>query len=119
MGRKYKLKKVNPTSYKPTHGLSNSPTYRSWQSMKARCTQPTMANYPRYGGAGVTYTQAWERFEQFLADMGLRPAGHTLDRIDSTKGYSKNNCRWATPKQQAVTRVYKGKRGRPRRVINP
>lgn len=113
---KYKLVKENPTKFKPTHGCSNSPTYRSWQSMKARCKQPTMANYARYGGKGVSYCAEWENFTVFMSDMGLRPDGHTLDRIDSTKNYFKANCRWATPKQQAANRVYKLKRGRPRVV---
>lgn len=63
-----------------------------------------MGNYARYGGAGVTYDKLWDSYDQFLQDMGERPDGMTLDRIDSSKGYSKQNCRWATPAQQQANR---------------
>lgn len=79
-------------------------TWRSWDSMWARCTRPSSANYWRYGGAGIRVCQRWESFENFLADMGERPVGHTLDRKDPTKDYDLSNCRWATPAQQARTR---------------
>lgn len=78
-----------------------SPTYQSWQSMLARCRY-NRHNSAAYAHVAVCYE--WESFEAFLADMGERPKGMTLDRKDGTKGYSKDNCRWATPTQQARNR---------------
>lgn len=69
--------------------------------MIQRCTNPNAGNYSRYGAKGVTVCDAWiGNFQQFLADMGERPEGKTLDRIDGTKGYTPENCRWATPAEQ-------------------
>ncbi len=86
---------------KLTHGHNRrgyrSGTYKAWAGMKHRCRQPNQAIYEV-----VSYDPAWEIFEQFLMDMGGRPKGMTLDRIENTKGYSKDNCRWATPKEQSV-----------------
>lgn len=81
-----------------------SSTYNSWQSMKRRCLDASRENAKHYALAGISYDPNWERFENFLADMGERPAGLTLDRKDNTKGYSKENCRWATPTQQTRNR---------------
>ncbi len=72
--------------------------------MKQRCTLPCCSNYSRYGAVGITYDSAWESYDKFLEDMGERPEGMTLDRINSSKGYSKDNCRWATPAQQQANR---------------
>ncbi|CZY44048.1 hypothetical protein ACLB5K_004550 [Enterobacter hormaechei] len=81
-----------------------SPSYISWLSMQRRCNNPGDAYYADYGGRGITVCARWGNFEAFLKDMGERPTGHTLDRIDVDKGYSPNNCRWATPKDQARNR---------------
>lgn len=82
-----------------------SRTYTSWQSMIARCYNPRFAHYGRYGGRGIKICDRWRHsFNHFLEDMGERPDGHTLDRKDSTKGYSPNNCRWATPLEQSRNR---------------
>ena len=78
------------------HGMYRTPTYRSWDGMKQRCLNPKATGYSRYGGAGVTVCDAWLTFGNFLADMGERPEGTTLDRIDPTRGYEPGNCRWAT-----------------------
>lgn len=88
-----------------THGYSKakSPTYRTWKEMRQRCQNPNSDKWKWYGGRGVSVCPQWEVFEIFLADMGERPAGHTLDRRDSDGNYEKDNCRWATPKQQAET----------------
>lgn len=75
-------------------------TYRSWQSMRERCLKPTHVFYPHYGGRGIQISQAWSDFAVFLADMGERPAGCSLDRIDNSGNYEAGNCRWATRKEQ-------------------
>lgn len=89
-----------------THGMSRTPTWNSWDSMIRRCTCPSFSAYPAYGGAGVTVCARWlESFENFLADMGVRPKGTTLDRFPDHAGdYKPGNCRWATPKEQSDNR---------------
>ena len=91
-----------------THGHSvggRSPTYNSWQSMKTRCTNSSNPDWEIYGGRGITACVEWrESFEQFLADMEVRPEGRTLDRIDSDGNYEPGNCRWATPAAQQLNR---------------
>jgi len=81
-----------------------SPTYNSWQSMKRRCDNEFRDNAKHYALAGVKYDPRWVKFENFLMDMGERPPGFTLDRVDNALGYSKENCRWATPTQQTRNR---------------
>ena len=81
-------------------GGKPTPTYVSWQAMRTRCLNPNSADYPRYGAVGITIDPAWDSFECFLQDMGERPVGYTLDRIDVYGNYCKSNCRWATYKQQ-------------------
>ena len=72
--------------------------------MKARCTNENTAGAKNYIGRGISYDPSWNDFEAFLADMGDRPAGKTLDRRDNDLGYSKANCRWATPLEQRHNR---------------
>lgn len=82
-------------------GISNSPTYQSWCGMKQRCTNPRSNFFSYYGGRGIIICPRWiDSFENFLVDMGKKPHGHSLDRIDPNGNYEPNNCRWATRKQQ-------------------
>ena len=88
-----------------TSSRPSSPTYNSWFSMKSRCRTKTDSMYYMYGAVGIAYDPKWESFESFLVDMGERPKGTSLDRLEGIKGYSKDNCRWATPKEQVDNRV--------------
>ena len=74
---------------------SRTPTYRSWEAMKARCDNPQNNRYKYYGAKGISYPSAWFYFEGFLKDMGERPEGKTLERKESAQNYSKDNCIWA------------------------
>ena len=84
-----------------THGMTGTPEYRTWYHMLDRCNKPNDPSYPNYGGRGIKVCPEWHSFDKFYADMGSRPKGLTLERVDNERGYGPDNCVWADRYQQA------------------
>jgi hypothetical protein len=87
-----------------SHGKSATPTYAAWNTMRQRCSNPNNGKFKNYGARGITVCDRWNTFENFLEDMGERPHGLTLDRINNSLGYFKGNCRWASQQDQQNNR---------------
>lgn len=105
-------KQENDTKF--SHKVSETSTYRSWRNMKSRCLNPNVASYASYGGANppVLICDRWlQSFENFLADLGVRPSGTTLGRFGDVGNYELSNCKWMTLAEQVENRRPRRKQG--------
>lgn len=110
-------KKGHPSYYKGRHGMCKTPTYKSWSYMKSRCAgYGDSGRIANYVNKGIVVCDKWQKFEGFLEDMGIRPEGMELDRIDGAKGYNKDNCRWTTHGHNQANKIQINKSGLPRGV---
>lgn len=99
-------KKTSKKQHGHSLGKKASPTYNSWKNMKSRCLNPNAYGYYRYGGRGIKVCDRWLDFRNFLADMGPRPEGTTIDRYPNNDGnYEPGNCRWATSHEQHLNQI--------------
>ncbi len=89
-----------------TAGGRKSPTYSSWQAMRRRCYDRKFEAYQHYGAVGVRVAPRWLKFESFLADMGIRPAGHDLSRLNDVGNYEPGNCQWKPAVDNQARQAY-------------
>ena len=100
-----KIEKMTGNTYGITHGMTNSREFNSWRSMRDRCYNKHNKDYKNYGGRGITVCEEWNNsFEKFFSDMGKRPIGKTLDRINNNGNYEPLNCKWSTHLEQIRNR---------------
>jgi hypothetical protein len=106
LGAENRLKAV--TKHGATKNNHRTPEYSTWNGIKTRCLSKTHKSYKEYGARGITLCKRWEKFENFLADVGKKPSpNHSLDRINVNGNYEPENCRWATKKEQAANKRLK------------
>lgn len=99
------LRSETTSKLRTKHALADTPIYRVWQSMLDRCRRKKCRHYKNYGGRGIRVCKRWLKFENFFADMGVRPSPlHTLERKNNNLGYSKSNCAWVTRKENVRNR---------------
>lgn len=99
-----KASAINAAKLFTTHGLSKTSTYRTWGDMRARCEIVSASSYSYYGGRGISVCERWKTYENFLEDMGEKPTGLSLDRVNNNGNYEPGNCRWATKSEQMKNR---------------
>lgn len=92
---------------KVTHGMTGTLIYRTWSDIIQRCCNPKAIDYSYYGGRGISVSERWRKFENFYADMGEKPEGLSIDRIDNDGNYCLENCKWSTMSEQSLNkRIY-------------